>query len=63
MNNSRPITKVSLLLATIICLGAFFLVDNNIPVQALHKEEQILESYDDLEEFANAVRNDDEDLE
>ncbi|HEX5673156.1 MAG TPA: hypothetical protein VFX75_03030 [Nitrososphaeraceae archaeon] len=56
-------TKVSLLLGTIICLGAFFLIDNNIPVLALHKEEQILESYDDLAEFANAVRNGDEDLE
>ncbi|HEX7275227.1 MAG TPA: hypothetical protein VF248_06405, partial [Nitrososphaeraceae archaeon] len=56
-------TKVSLLLGTIICLGAFFLIDNNIPVQALHKEEQILESYDDLAEFANAVRSGDEDLE
>ncbi|HVE37343.1 MAG TPA: hypothetical protein VNA18_04030, partial [Nitrososphaeraceae archaeon] len=56
-------TKVSLLLGTIICLGAFFLIDNNIPVQALHKEEQILEDYDDLAEFANAVRNGDEDLE
>jgi hypothetical protein len=50
-------------LGTIICLGAFFLIDNNIPVQALHKEEQILESYDDLAEFADAVRDGDEDLE
>ncbi|MDW0141489.1 MAG: hypothetical protein QOK82_00055, partial [Nitrososphaeraceae archaeon] len=64
MKNSRPITKVSLLLGTIICLGSFFLVDNNIPVQALHKEEQILDDYDDLAEFANAVKNgDEEDLE
>src|SRR5918994_3231493 len=63
MKNSGPITKVSLLLGTIICLGAFFLVDNNIPVQALHKEEQILDDYDDLAEFANAVRNGDEDIE
>src|SRR5512145_549771 len=64
MKNSGSITKVSLLLGTIICLGAFFLVDNNIPVQALHKEEQILDDYDDLAEFANAVKNgDEEDLE
>ncbi|MDW0152277.1 MAG: hypothetical protein QOK85_06170, partial [Nitrososphaeraceae archaeon] len=64
MKNSRPITKVSLLLGTIICLGSFFLVDNNIPVQALHKEEQILDDYDDLAEFANAIKNgDEEDLE
>src|SRR3989304_348050 len=60
MMNTGPMTKVSLLLGTIICLGAFFLIDNNIPVQALHKEEQILEDYDDLAEFANAVRNGDE---
>ncbi|HXV89512.1 MAG TPA: hypothetical protein VD710_10545 [Nitrososphaeraceae archaeon] len=64
MKNLGSITKVSLLLGTIICLGAFFLVDNNIPVQALHKEEQILNDYDDLDEFANAVKNgDEEDLE
>src|SRR5512145_2452669 len=64
MKNSGSITKVSLLLGTIICLGAFFLVDNNIPVQALHKEEQILDDYDDLAEFSNAVKNgDEEDLE
>ncbi len=63
MMNTGPMTKVSLLLGTIICLGAFFLIDNNIPVQALHKEEQILEDYDDLADFANAVRNGDEDLE
>src|SRR5688500_2846627 len=61
--NTVMMTKVSLLLGTIICLGAFFLIDNSIPVQALHKEEQILEDYDDLAEFANAVRNGDEDLE
>jgi polyhydroxyalkanoate synthesis regulator phasin len=63
MMNTVLMTKVSLLLGTIICLGAFFLIDNSIPVQALHKEEQILEDYDDLAEFANAVRNGDEDLE
>ena len=56
-------TEVSLLLGTIICFGAFFLIDNNIPVQALHKEEQLLEDYDDLADFANAVRNGDKDLE
>src|ERR671918_695892 len=63
MMNTGPMTKVSLLLGTIICLGAFFLIDNNIPIQGLHKEQQILEDYDDLAEFANAVRNGDEDLE
>jgi polyhydroxyalkanoate synthesis regulator phasin len=64
MMNTGPKTTVSLLLGTIICLGAFFLIDNNIPAQALHKEEQILESYDSLADFANAVKSgDEEDLE
>ncbi|HKQ22195.1 MAG TPA: hypothetical protein VJS91_09160, partial [Nitrososphaeraceae archaeon] len=63
MNTGRR-TTVSLLLGTIICLGAFFLIDNNIPAQALHKEEQILSSYDSLADFANAVKSgDEEDLE
>ena len=62
--NTGPRTTVSLLLGTIICLGAFFLIDNNIPAQALHKEEQLLESYDSLADFANAVKSgDEEDLE
>ena len=63
MNNSRPIVNISLLLGTIMALSAFFLVFNNIPVQALHKEEQLLESFDDLADFAKAVRNGDADIE
>jgi polyhydroxyalkanoate synthesis regulator phasin len=63
MNNSRPIVNISLLLGTIIAVSAFFLVFNNIPVQALHKEQQLLESFDDLADFAKAVRNGDEDIE
>jgi hypothetical protein len=63
MMNIGPMTEVSLLLGTIICLGAFFLIDNNIPLQAIHKEEQLLEDYYDLVDFANAVRNGDKDLE
>jgi polyhydroxyalkanoate synthesis regulator phasin len=63
MNNSRPIVNISLLLGTIIAVSAFFLVFNNIPVQALHKEEQLLESFDDLADFAKAVRNGDADIE
>ena len=63
MMNIGPMTEVSLLLGTIICLGAFFLIDNNIPAQALHKEEQLLEDDDDLADFSNAVRNGDNDLE
>jgi hypothetical protein len=63
MMNIGPMTEVSLLLGTIICLGSFFLIDNNIPLQAIHKEEQLLEDYYDLADFANAVRNGDKDLE
>ncbi len=63
MNNSRPIVNISLLLGTIIAVSAFFLVFNNIPVQALHKEQQLLESFDDLADFAKAVKNGDEELE
>ena len=63
MNNSRPIVNISLLLGTIIAVSAFFLVFNNIPVQALHKEQQLLESFDDLADFANAVKNGDEEIE
>jgi hypothetical protein len=63
MNKTQPIMKVSLLLGTIIALGSFFLVGNNIPVQALHKEQQVLEDYDDLQEFADAVKSGDEEIE
>ena len=63
MDNSRPIVNISLLLGTIIAVSAFFLAFNNIPVQALHKEQQLLESFDDLADFAKAVKSGDEELE
>src|SRR6187431_3483224 len=63
MNNSRPIVNISLLLGTIIAVSAFFLVFNNIPAQALHKEQQLLESFDDLADFAKAVKSGDEEIE
>src|SRR4026209_802020 len=63
MNNSRPIVNISLLLGTIIAVSAFFLVFNNIAVQALHKEQQLLESFDDLADFAKAVKSGDEEIE
>ena len=63
MNNSRSIVNISLLLGTIIAVSAFFLVFNTIPAQALHKEQQLLESFDDLADFAKAVRNGDSDIE
>jgi len=33
-----------------------------IPVQALHKEEQLLDNYDDLQEFADSVKDGDEEI-
>src|ERR1051325_8388574 len=63
MNNSRQIVNVSLLLGTIIAVGAFSIVFNSVPVQALHKEQQFLESFDNLADYAKAVRSGDSDFE
>ena len=46
-------------MGTIIALGVFSIAINNIPVQALHKEEQKLDKFDNLKEFADAVKNGD----
>ncbi len=59
MTRTQPRIKLSLLLGTIIALGVFSIAVNNIPVQALHKEEQKLDKFDNLKEFADAVKNDD----
>ena len=59
MNKKQPRIKESLLLGTIIALGVFSIAINNIPVQALHKEEQKLDKFDNLKEFADAVKNGD----
>ncbi len=59
MTRTQPRIKLSLLLGTIIALGVFSIAINNIPVQALHKEEQKLDKFDNLKEFADAVKNDD----
>jgi polyhydroxyalkanoate synthesis regulator phasin len=59
MNKTQPRVKLSLLLGTIIALGVFSLGINNIPVQALHKEEQALDKFDNLKGFADAVSNGD----
>jgi hypothetical protein len=60
MNKRQPRVKLSLLLGTIIALGVFTLAINSIPVQALHKEEQALDKFDNLKGFADAVSNGDE---
>lgn len=56
MTRTQPRIKLSLLLGTIIALGVFSIAINNIPVQALHKEEQKLDKFDNLKEFADAVK-------
>ena len=63
MNNSRQIVNISLLLGTIVAVGAFSIVFNSVPVQALHKEQQFLESFDNLADYAKAVRSGDSDFE
>ena len=60
MNKRQPALKESIQLVTIIALGAFFLVGNNVPIQALHKEEQALNKFDNLKDFADAVKKRDE---
>jgi hypothetical protein len=63
MVNEQQSIQTSLLVIIIITLETFFFVGNIIPVRALHKEQQLLENYDDLQEFADAVKNGDEEIE
>ena len=50
------------LLVIIITLETFIFVGNIIPVLALHKEEQLLDNYDDLQEFGDVVKGGDEEM-
>ncbi|HEY9386291.1 MAG TPA: hypothetical protein VIP70_04580, partial [Nitrososphaeraceae archaeon] len=50
------------LLVIIITLETFIFVGNIIPVLALHKEQQLLDNYDDLQEFADVVKGGDEEM-
>ena len=54
MVNKQKSIQTSLLLIIIITLKTFFFVDTTIPVLALHKEEQLLDNYDDLQDFADS---------
>ncbi len=63
MTRTQSRIKLSLLLGTIIALGVLSLAVNNIPVQALHKEEQKLDKFDNLKEFADAVKKGDAKIE
>ena len=57
MTRRQPTIKQSLQLVTIIALAAFFVVGHNIPAQALHKEEQALDKFNNLNKFADAAKN------
>src|SRR6476619_6436524 len=57
MTRRQPTLKQSLQLVTIIALAAFLVVGHNIPAQALHKEEQALDKFNNLNKFADAAKN------
>ena len=61
--NKEQSIQTCLLLIIVITLGMFFSVSNIIPILALHEEEQLLNNYDDLQEFADAVKDGDEQIE
>jgi hypothetical protein len=63
-NKQRSIQmSLPVLVLIIITLETIFFVGNIIPVRALHEEHQILDNYHDLQEFADAVKGGDEELE
>ena len=57
MTRRQPTIKQCIQLVTIIALAAFFVVGHNIPAQALHKEEQALDKFNNLNKFADAAKN------
>jgi len=63
MVNKQQSIQTSLFLIIVFTLGMFFSVGNIIPILALHEEQQLLNNYDDLQEFADAVKGGDEELE
>jgi len=63
MVNKQQSIQTSLLLIIVITIGMFFSDGNIIPILALHEEQQLLNNYDDLQEFADAVKGGDEELE
>jgi len=62
MLNKHQSIQTSLLILIIFILEMFFFVGNIIPILALHEEQQILDNYDDLQEFADAVKDGDEQI-
>src|SRR4029453_9611191 len=63
MVNKQQSVQTSLLVIIIFTLKTLFFVGDMIPVQALHKEEQLVDNYDDLQEFADSVKDGDEEIE
>jgi polyhydroxyalkanoate synthesis regulator phasin len=63
MLNKHISIQTSLLILIIIILETFFFFGNIIPILALHEEQQILDNYEDLQEFADAVKDGDEQIE
>jgi polyhydroxyalkanoate synthesis regulator phasin len=57
MTRRQPTIIQSLQLVTIIALTAFLVVGHNTPAQALHKEEQALDKFNNLNKFVTAVDN------
>ena len=57
MTRRQPTIIQSLQLVTIIALAAFLVVGYSIPAQALHKEEQALDKFNNLNKFVTAVDN------
>ena len=62
MLNKQQTIQAPLLVLIIIIVETFFFVGNIIPIVALHQEQQILDNYDDLQEFADAVKDGDEQI-
>lgn len=56
MTRTLPTLNVSIQVVTIIAFGFFLLLGNFNPVKALHKEEQLINKFDDLQEFAVAIK-------
>jgi polyhydroxyalkanoate synthesis regulator phasin len=57
MTRRQPTLIQSLQLVTIIAFAAFLVVGHSIPAQALHKEEQALDKFNNLNKFVTAVDN------
>ncbi|HET6726614.1 MAG TPA: hypothetical protein VFH19_01145 [Nitrososphaeraceae archaeon] len=60
--NSVGSINLSHFIVTIISLGTFFFIGNIIPIEAVKKEGTLLKDYDDLQEFADSIKDGDEEI-